>query len=250
MMASNGRGKRKRLKRTTAPELAAREPSQISLVEGSSDPRPAVSASPNAQRSDPQMQSTLRCPAGQAGTFVPRSARADCTPPAKVRREWHARHTPGRFSRGSGVSDAEVRVFLAVEGFASEGKPWCWPGIDALCEESDKAPRTLRTALTALEDTGWLRRVYGSQNELLGFVLLRRACTAATPADTPERQAQAEAALRGRKISRRPRASGAKSAADSGGLEAAGFGSANPVEPDDPGGRIRQPRAAESGRSL
>jgi Helix-turn-helix domain len=110
----------------------------------------------------------------------------------------HIRIGPGIIAAEGGLSDAELRVVLVLEGFASARKPWCFPKLEKIESLAGKARNTLLTILKGLERRGWIRRVYAAKNKLLGIVLRRRTHVGYDAADSPESLGAAEGALRER----------------------------------------------------
>lgn len=152
------------------------------------------------------MQPIIPSTAGQPG---PIGVRAESAPPT-VRGPWHTRVDPTSLGVASELSDGEFRVLTVLEAHASERRPWCWPSLDRVGESARKKTRALQLILDRLERSGWVLRVRGSQNQIIGFVLLRRLWGGSVAADSAERLAEAVASLRGRKSMRPQTARGAE----------------------------------------
>jgi hypothetical protein len=93
------------------------------------------------------------------------------------------------------LSDRGFRLLLVIESFARLSC-FCYPSVETLAGKLHRDPRNVRAIMLELEQRGWIKRVHGARNELLGLILRRRADTESLVADTPDRIEQAEAAIR------------------------------------------------------
>jgi hypothetical protein len=88
-------------------------------------------------------------------------------------------------------------VMLLILDWHARDKPFCFPSNAELAEWSGKTLRVIQAILEDLERLECVRRVMipGEKDRRAGFVLLRRVDSLKPVADTPERLAEATAAL-------------------------------------------------------
>jgi hypothetical protein len=109
--------------------------------------------------------------------------------------QWIVRVSPDFLDdRKTPMSDRARHLALVLDSFARTDA-YCFPSTETLAQQTGRHERKVQEVLAEMEAAGWIRRLHDARKKRLGIILLHRVGPGTPAADTPERLAEAEAAV-------------------------------------------------------